>query len=118
MLVRHTSAMVRVELFLGLISLGLAIYALIDVIRTPDASVPHLPKWGWIVLVVIMPFVASVAWLFLRPRSSRPQRASAFPEYERPGRAKGLTPESDEEFLRRVRERAEEQRRRHREGEE
>ncbi len=118
MLVRHTSAMVRVELFLGLISLGLAIYALIDVIRTPDASVPHLPKWGWIVLLVVMPFVTSIVWLFLRPRSLRPPRTSAFPEYERPGRAKGLTSESDEEFLRRVRERAEEQRRRHREGEE
>jgi hypothetical protein len=35
-----------------------------------------------------------------------------FPEYDRPGRAAGLTPESDEDFLRRVRERAEEQRRR------
>ena len=35
-----------------------------------------------------------------------------YPEYDRPGRAMGATPESDDEFLKRVRERAEEQRRR------
>lgn len=37
-----------------------------------------------------------------------------FPEYNRPGRAAGHSVESDEEFLKRCRERAEEQRRRHR----
>jgi hypothetical protein len=38
-----------------------------------------------------------------------------FPEYDRPGRAAATAAESDEEFLRKVRERAEEQRRIHRE---
>ena len=39
-----------------------------------------------------------------------------FPEYDRPGRAAAANPEDDEEFLRKVRERAEEQRRRYRES--
>ncbi len=39
-----------------------------------------------------------------------------FPEYDRPGRAAPAKPEDDEEFLRKVRERAEEQRRRYRES--
>ena len=63
----------------------------------------------------------SIAWLVAgRPRSATPRRggtyerpAGAFPEYDRPGRAAGLSDESDEEFLRRCRERAEEQRRQH-----
>ena len=38
-----------------------------------------------------------------------------YPEYDRPGRAAATEAESDEEFLRKVRERAEEQRRIHRE---
>ena len=38
-----------------------------------------------------------------------------FPEYDRPGRAAATSPEADEEFLRKVRERAEEQRRAYRE---
>ena len=37
--------------------------------------------------------------------------ASEFPEYDRPGRFAAANPEADDEFLRKVRERAEEQRR-------
>jgi hypothetical protein len=40
---------------------------------------------------------------------------SDYPEYDRPGRFAATNPENDEEFLRQVRERAEEQRRLHRE---
>lgn len=50
------------------------------------------------------------------PRSSRDDRPVAqYPEYDRPGRASATNPEADEEFLRKVRERAEEQRRAYRE---
>ena len=41
--------------------------------------------------------------------------AGGYPEYERPGRFAATFDEDDESFLRRCRERAEEQRRRHRE---
>jgi hypothetical protein len=51
-----------------------------------------------------------------RPRRTAYERpATAFPEYDRPGRAAAVDAEADEEFLRRCRERAEEQRRRARE---
>ena len=49
----------------------------------------------------------------LKPTELRAQ--PLFPEYDRPGRAAALDPEKDEEFLRQVRERAEEQRRAYRE---
>ena len=39
--------------------------------------------------------------------------APEFPEYDRPGRAASVDPAKDEEFLRQIRERAEEQRRRY-----
>ena len=42
--------------------------------------------------------------------------APEFPEYDRPGRAAAVNPEDDEDFLRKVRERAEDQRRRYRES--
>jgi len=48
--------------------------------------------------------------------SRRPRGGSAaFPGYDRPGRAAAVDSAADEEFLRRCRERAEEQRRRARE---
>ena len=112
--------MVRLGMLVGPIVVVFWVYCVVDVIsRRPD-TVRNLPKVGWLVLVLLFPVVGSIAWLVAgRPRAPRPvahQRpAPDFPEYDRPGRAAGITGESDEEFLRRCRERAEEQRRRHRE---
>jgi hypothetical protein len=108
--------MIKVEMFFGLIYLVLFIYCLIEAITSPDGEVRNLPKVAWIFLILFFPFVGSIAWLAAgRPVADRPRTherpAPAFPEYDRPGRAAGVTPESDEEFLRRIRERAEEQRR-------
>ena len=115
--------MLRLGEFLGPVILVLWIFCVIDVIMAREDEVQHLPKWGWLVLVLFFPLVGSVAWLAAgRPRrtarrpSNYEREASAFPEYDRPGRAAAIDAESDEEFLRRCRERAEEQRRRYREG--
>ncbi len=106
--------MVKVEVFFGVVSLLLFVYCLVEAISTPAGHARNLPKVAWILMIIFLPFAGSVAWLAAgRPVAPKSQAgaSSAFPEYERPGRAAGVTPESDEEFLRRVRERAEEQRR-------
>ncbi len=113
--------MIRVELFFGFLVLALWIYCLVDVISRSDGEIRNLPKLWWILLVLFFPLAGSVAYLVAgRPHATR--RASAheravpeFPEYDRPGRAAATSAESDEEFLRKVRERAEAQRRAHRE---
>lgn len=117
--------MVRLGLLLGPLLLVLWIFCVVDVIVRKDGEARHLPKWGWLVLVLLFPLVGSLAWLVVgRPRGTRraptanERPAVGYPEYDRPGRAPAPDPESDEEFLRRCRERAEEQRRRHREGSE
>lgn len=109
--------MIRLEALLGVVSLALAIYCLIDVIRTPEGAAQHLPKIAWLVLVLLFPLVGSIAWLVAgRPgRAAAPRSTSAFPEYDRPGRMVASDPEADDAFLRQVRARAEEQRRRYRE---
>ncbi len=112
--------MIRVELLFGVLVLALWIYCLVDVISRSDGEIRNLPKLWWILLVLFFPLAGSVAYLVAgRPHGTR--RASAheravpeFPEYDRPGRAAATSPESDEEFLRKVRERAEQQRRVHR----
>jgi hypothetical protein len=108
-------------MFLGPVVLVLWIFCVIDVVLAREQDVRHLPKWGWLVLVLLFPLVGSVAWLVAgRPRggaraAGRYEReAGGYPEYDRPGRAAATDPVADEEFLRRCRERAEEQRRRHR----
>lgn len=108
--------MVRYSPFLLLLMLD--IFCVIDVIVSREDDVRHLPKIAWLLLILIFPPIGAIAWLAAgrptraqRQRSAHEREVPQFPEYDRPGRAAGLTPESDEEFLRRIRERAEEQRR-------
>ena len=109
--------MVKLELALGLLVLVLWIFSVIDVITSDEGAIRHLPRLPWLLLVLFFPFAGSVAWLVAgrpagppRPRSYE-RAAPEFPEYDRPGRAAASSPEQDEAFLRRIRERAEEQRR-------
>jgi hypothetical protein len=107
----------------GILTLALWLFCLVDVITTDNGDVRNLPKIGWVVIVLLFPLVGSIVWLVAgRPvrgvaRSPRSYErdAPAFPEYDRPGRFAATDAESDAEFLRRCRERAEEQRRKARE---
>jgi hypothetical protein len=99
----------------GLVVMGLWIFCLVDVITTVDGTTRNLPKMGWLLIVLLLPLIGSVLWLV----AGRPERVggsryqgpqSRFPEYERPGRHVAQTLEDDEEFLRKCRERAEQQR--------
>ncbi|MEI5673590.1 MULTISPECIES: PLD nuclease N-terminal domain-containing protein [unclassified Nocardioides] len=93
------------------------LYCLVDCIGTRDDRVRHLPKVAWIIIVLLFPFVGSLAWLLAgRPAKEAPLTreqgaAPGFSEYERRGRFAAADPEKDAEFLRQVRERAEQQRR-------
>ena len=101
----------------GLLLLGLWLFCLFDVITTDEALCRNLPKIVWLIIVLLLPDIGSLAWLIAgRPRVyDRPATAPAYPEYDNPGRFAATSPDDDEEFLRRCRERAEEQRRRYRE---
>jgi hypothetical protein len=117
---------IDVEAGLALATLALFIYCVINVIQTPEGEIRNLPKVVWLLIVLIFPLVGSAAWLVAgRPEGGRARPAAyqrpapTYPEYDRPGRAAAADPADDEEFLRQVRERAEQQRRayeqRHRE---
>ncbi|WP_203336169.1 PLDc N-terminal domain-containing protein [Nocardioides limicola] len=111
--------MMRLGLLASPLLLALWLFCVIDVILTRDDEPRHLPKVGWLLLVLFFPLVGSIAWLVVgrprKPKQSPYGPATAFPEYDRPGRAAAVDPNADAEFLRQVRERAEEQRRRYRE---
>jgi len=114
------SDMVRVYGLLWAIGLILWIFCLIDSITSREDRVRNLPKVAWVIIVLLFPFVGSIAWIVAgRPQPAASPEPSAvqtqFPEYDRPGRATASDPERDAEFLRQVRERAEEQRRVYRE---
>ncbi|OCW87521.1 hypothetical protein A8M60_01785 [Nocardia farcinica] len=104
--------------YLGLIYLVILVIALIDIINTDDAAVRGLPKFAWVILVVMLPLIGALVWLAVgRPvGDERPRRrqhagaANEFPEYDHPGRYIPQDPEADREFLQQLRDRAEQQR--------
>lgn len=108
--------MLRLMFFV--VPLVLAIYCLVEAISSRDDEVRHLSRVWWILLILFFPFVGSIAWLAAGRPVRAPRRTGAyerpmpeFPEYDRPGRLAASDPEADAEFLRKVRARAEEQRR-------
>ena len=65
--------MLYVDEFVGFIILGLWIFCLIDAITTDESLCRNLGKVMWIVLIVFLPLVGSVAWLVAgRPEAARP----------------------------------------------
>lgn len=101
----------------GLLTLVLWLYCLVDVLTCPETHVRNLPKVAWVFIVLLLPTIGSIMWLIAgRPQGapapfSGPAAASGYGEYDRPGRHIAQRPEDDEEFLRLCRERAEAQRR-------
>lgn len=94
----------------ALVELGLLVFCLIDCIQQPDGAIRNLPKWGWVVLIIFVPVIGSIAYLVAgRPTATSygPARRAAwpatqtsgFPEYERPPRG----PDDDADYLRSLR---------------
>jgi hypothetical protein len=108
----------KLQLLFTVVGFAVWIFTLADVVQSPGQHVRNLPKLAWVVLVLLFPVLGSAGWFVLgRPQGTRPARgersAPAFPEYDRPGRSAAVDPEKDEQFLKQVRARAEEQRKRY-----
>lgn len=103
--------------FLGVALLILWIFAILDVIATPQDRVRNLPKLVWLLLVVVLTDVGSIAWFLLgRPRAAT--RRTNAGQSSSPGRARSSTPapmnEDSPDFMREMekrRRRAEQERR-------
>src|SRR5919202_5209757 len=50
---------------------GLAVFCFIDIAMSPEAAVPWIPRWGWIVALPVLPVAGSIGWL----AAGRPRRA-------------------------------------------
>lgn len=53
-------------------AVALLVYAVFDLIATPRHRVQALPKWLWLVVVVLVPFIGPIAWLLLGSQREGP----------------------------------------------
>lgn len=96
-----------------LFELGLTIFCLIDCVQTPTTNTRNLPRWAWILMIVVFPLIGSIAWLI----AGRPGAADRARRYsgsqpggdgyhdgsgrpQRPERPRPVAPDDDPEFLR------------------
>ena len=80
----------------------LAIYALVDLVQTPEDDVQGLPKLAWVALIVLIWVIGPVAWLVAgkRGRSLLPGLTPRPAGGPRPASGRPLAPDDDPDFLR------------------
>ncbi len=85
----------------ALVTIGLLVYAGVELTRTPAAQVRTLSKPMWYLLLLLVPLLGAVAWLlFGRPKAD--------PTLAPPARP--IAPDDDEDFLRELRRRSQDPR--------
>lgn len=80
--------MIRLWGLAGLVTIALWIFCIFDVIAAEESLVRNLPKTLWLMLVIFIPTLGSIAWLAL----GRPQNVGWTPgstDYRAPRRSAG-----------------------------
>jgi hypothetical protein len=72
---------------------GLTIYALIDCARTDESQIKNLPKWGWLLLIIILGPPTAIAYLIAGRNKRKGGRAP---------KRRILPPDDDPDFLRKL----------------
>ncbi|TRW44448.1 PLD nuclease N-terminal domain-containing protein [Georgenia yuyongxinii] len=102
------------RLFPVILLVAVIVYALIDCVRTPGDRMPAgIPKFLWLVLIVVFPGLGALAWIVIsrialaeasRQAGTRPQPGlwSAEPTRRTPWRSGPVAPDDDPEFLARL----------------
>ena len=69
---------------------GVTIYALIDCARADESQVRTIPRWGWLLLIIIAPPIGPIAYLIAG--RNKPKRGKA-------PKRRILPPDDDPDFL-------------------
>jgi hypothetical protein len=81
--------MARVLIFV--ITIGIQLYGLIDCAQREDHEVRSLPRWGWILIILFVPTIGSIAYL-VAGRPKRPGNGGRKPK-------RTIAPDDDPDFL-------------------
>jgi drug/metabolite transporter (DMT)-like permease len=55
--------MLRAAVIGAIIVTALTIFSIIDCSRTEESRIRSLPKWAWLVMIIFVPGIGSIAWL-------------------------------------------------------
>jgi hypothetical protein len=79
----------------AILAVAFYIYCIIDVLRTRSGETRALPRWVWLILVILVPLVGGLLWLLLgkvwnSPGSNRRRRRGP------------VAPDDDPAFLKKI----------------
>lgn len=78
----------------------LLVACLVDVAQTPPEQSRSLPRWAWVVLIVLVPFAGPIAWLLAgRPRRADLRAQPTWPTRDFAAQPRIIAPDDDPEFL-------------------
>lgn len=88
--------MIKLEGFIVVLGIVLQLYALFDCARTDQEAVQKLPKWGWLIVILLFGLIGPIAWLVVgRPRNGGGRGP-------RRGKPRIIPPDDDPDFLRKL----------------
>ena len=77
------------------VEIALLVYSLFDCVQAEESEIRNLPRFAWLLLIVIVPVIGPIVWLVAgRPPRPAPWRASASS-----GDQRTLAPDDDPGFL-------------------
>jgi hypothetical protein len=86
--------MIKLQAIIVIASLVLTLYTFIDCARRDDSLVNKLPKWGWLLLILLLSPFGAIAYLAIgRVRGEKGPR---------PPKRRILPPDDDPDFLRKL----------------
>lgn len=63
--------MVRIAVIASIVILALMIFSILDCARTAESQIRSLPKWAWLVIIIFVPGIGSLAWIIAgRPKGN------------------------------------------------
>ena len=86
--------MIKLQAIILISSLILTLYSFIDCARRDDSLLNKLPKWGWLLLILLLSPFGTIAYLAI----GRVRREKG----PRPPKRRILPPDDDPDFLRKL----------------
>jgi hypothetical protein len=92
----------EIDGMVGLLLVGLWLYAIFDVVTTDPRNVRNLSKGLWLLIVIVLVGAGAIAWMMLgRPRTEGWQSSETVPRRPRP-RPRAARPDDSADFMARI----------------